>query len=70
MNVPHIGRSVSGGPRLGDLRAGAMATATTFTIAWSGTALACIALVLVAVLSVGSFWRYDIRDHGSTTVDT
>jgi hypothetical protein len=27
---------VAGGPRLGDLRAGAMATATTLTIAWSG----------------------------------
>ncbi|GAA3582305.1 MFS transporter [Amycolatopsis ultiminotia] len=50
---------VSGGPRLGDLRAGAMAAATTLTIAWSGAALVCIALVLLGAVSVRSFWRYD-----------
>jgi MFS family permease len=52
---------VTGGPRLGDLRAGAMASATTLTIAWSGAALACMLLVLVGAVSVRPFWRYDSR---------
>jgi MFS family permease len=50
---------VTGGPRLADLRAGAMAAATTLTLAWSGTAIACIALVAVAAVAVRPFWRYD-----------
>ncbi|WP_280446103.1 MFS transporter [Nocardia brasiliensis] len=50
---------VAGGPRLGDLRAGAMAAATTLTIAWSGGALVCIAVAVIVALSVRSFWRYD-----------
>jgi MFS family permease len=50
---------VTGGPRLGDLRAGAMAAATSLTVAWSGTAAVCFAVVLVAGFSVRSFWRYE-----------
>ncbi|WP_280428201.1 MFS transporter [Nocardia brasiliensis] len=50
---------VAGGPRLGDLRAGAMAAATTLTIAWSGGALVCIAVAVMVAMSVRSFWRYD-----------
>jgi MFS family permease len=50
---------VAGGPRLGDLRAGAMAAATTLTIAWSGGAILCIGLVLTGAVLVRSFWRYD-----------
>ncbi|HUQ57013.1 MFS transporter [Lentzea sp.] len=53
---------VNGGPRLGDLRAGIMAATTTFTLAWSGAALLCAAVVLVAAVSVRSFWRYDSRN--------
>ncbi|MFD5828296.1 MFS transporter [Lentzea sp. NPDC060358] len=53
---------VNGGPRLGDLRAGLMAATTTFTLAWSGAALLCIAVVLAAAVSVRSFWRYDSRE--------
>ncbi|MGW6443415.1 MFS transporter [Lentzea sp. NPDC055074] len=52
---------VNGGPRLGDLRAGFMAAATTFTLAWSGAALLCIAVVVVAAVCVRPFWRYDAR---------
>ncbi|MFJ5992919.1 MFS transporter [Lentzea sp. NPDC092896] len=52
---------VNGGPRLGDLRAGFMAAATTFTLAWSGAAVLCIVVVLVAALCVRSFWRYDAQ---------
>jgi len=49
---------VSGGPRLGDLRAGAMAAVTTLTVAWSGAALACVVLVLAAATAVRPFWHY------------
>lgn len=51
---------VAGGPRLGDLRAGAMASATTVTLSWSAGGLACAVLVLLSVL-VRSFWTYDSR---------
>ncbi|MET7304034.1 MFS transporter [Embleya sp. NPDC005575] len=50
---------VAGGPRLGDLRAGAMATTTTLGIAWSGSAMLCVVLVLVGGLAVRPFRRYD-----------
>ncbi|SDN41423.1 MFS transporter [Actinacidiphila guanduensis] len=50
---------VSGGPRLGDLRAGAMAAATTMSLAWSGSALLCAVLVAVAASCVRPFWQYD-----------
>jgi MFS family permease len=53
---------VSGGPRLGDLRAGAMAGLTTLTVAWSGTALFCVVLVLAAAVAVRPFWRYESTD--------
>lgn len=53
---------VAGGPRLGDLRAGAMAAATTLTIAWSGGALMCIGLVVAGALLVRPFWRYDAQE--------
>jgi MFS family permease len=50
---------VAGGPRLGDLRAGVMAAATTLTVAWSGSAVVCVGLVGVAAVAVRPFWRYD-----------
>ena len=50
---------VAGGPRLGDLRAGAMAAATGLTIAWSGSAAVCFAAVVIAGFSVRSFWHYE-----------
>lgn len=52
---------VAGGPRLGDLRGGAMAAATTLTFAWSGTAVLCAVLVLVAAVIARPFWCYDSR---------
>jgi MFS family permease len=55
---------VAGGPRLGDLRAGAMAAAVGLQAAWVGGGLACAALVPAALL-VSSFRRYD-----ATTVMT
>jgi MFS family permease len=49
---------VTGGPRLGDLRAGVMAAATGLTIAWSGSAALCFAVVVILSVSVRSFWHY------------
>ncbi|MCK2215033.1 MFS transporter [Actinomadura sp. ATCC 31491] len=54
---------VAGGPRLGDLRAGATATVFGLTGAWVGGGLACAAVVLVVGLSVAGF-----RDYRSGTV--
>jgi MFS family permease len=65
---------VTGGPRLGDLRAGAMAAATGLTIAWSGAAAVCFAVVLIAGFSVRSFRLYTSPaasgpDEGTGTED-
>ncbi|MGV9390746.1 MFS transporter [Streptomyces olivaceus] len=51
---------VAGGPRLGDLRAGAMASATGFGLAWTGSAVVCMVVVLVGALLVRPFWRYTV----------
>ncbi|MFS8204176.1 MFS transporter [Streptomyces sp. CWNU-52B] len=51
---------VAGGPRLGDLRAGAMASATGLGVAWTGSSLLCMAVVLGGALLVRPFWRYDV----------
>jgi MFS family permease len=49
---------VAGGPRLGDLRAGALASATTVTVAMvSGGVVVVLAMAVVA-LAVPSFWFF------------
>jgi MFS family permease len=53
---------VAGGPRLGDLRAGATAAATSTTFSWVGGGLACMIVVAVAGFFVRPFWRYDTRE--------
>jgi MFS family permease len=53
---------VAGGPRLGDLRAGGTAAATSTTFSWVGGGIACMAVVAVAGVVVRPFWRYDARD--------
>ncbi|WP_439379617.1 MFS transporter [Amycolatopsis lexingtonensis] len=55
---------VAGGPRLGDLRAGIMASALPLAVAWSGTALLCVVLVVAGAVSVRSFWRYTPSGRG------
>jgi MFS family permease len=50
---------VAGGPRLGDLRAGATAAATSATISWTGGGIACVVVVLLAAMLARRFWRYD-----------
>ncbi|RJL30788.1 MFS transporter [Bailinhaonella thermotolerans] len=49
---------VAGGPRLGDLRAGAVATAAGVTASWVGGGLLCAAAVLAAGFAVPAFRRY------------
>ncbi|MFI6518560.1 MFS transporter [Spirillospora sp. NPDC050679] len=52
---------VAGGPRLGDLRAGATASVAGVTASWVGGGLACAVLVVVAALAVPALLRYDTR---------
>ncbi|NUS45382.1 MAG: MFS transporter [Mycobacteriaceae bacterium] len=49
---------VAGGPRLGDLRAGAMAGVTGAGVAWVSGGLACAAAVVVVALAVPALLRY------------
>lgn len=55
---------VAGGPRLGDVRAGATAAATSATISWVGGGVACMAVVIVAAVAVRPFWRYEVAPAG------
>jgi MFS family permease len=50
---------VAGGPRLGDVRAGATAAATGPTFSWVAGGAACAVVVLIAGRLVRPFWRYD-----------
>jgi MFS family permease len=56
---------VAGGPRLGDVRAGATAAVTGATVSWVGGGVACVVVVVIAGVLVRPFWRYDARlAHG------
>jgi MFS family permease len=50
---------VAGGPRLGDLRAGATAAVAGATFSWVAGGIASIVIVIVAVALVPAFRRYD-----------
>jgi MFS family permease len=52
---------VAGGPRLGDVRAGATAAATTPEFSWVVGGVACVVVVVVAGCLVRPFWRYDAQ---------
>ena len=56
---------VAGGPRLGDLRAGATAAVAGATFSWVAGGIASIVLVLFAVALVPAFRRYDARRRRS-----
>lgn len=59
---------VAGGPRLGDLRAGAMATAFGVGFAWVGGGLAAAALAVVLAVAFPALARYraaPTAEHGS-----
>ena len=50
---------VAGGPRLGDLRAGATAAVAGATFSWVAGGVACVVVVILAALAVPAFLRYD-----------
>ncbi|MFI5958482.1 MFS transporter [Cryptosporangium sp. NPDC051539] len=50
---------VAGGPRLGDLRAGATESWLGPTVSWVGGGLVCVVLVVVLAAAVPKLWRYD-----------
>lgn len=50
---------VAGGPRLGDVRAGATAAFSSATVSWVGGGLVCLVVVVVAGVLVRPFWHYD-----------
>jgi MFS family permease len=49
---------VAGGPRLGDLRAGATAAATSVTWAWVGGGIACVIAVVILAMAVPQLMQY------------
>jgi hypothetical protein len=49
---------VAGGPRLGDLRAGAMAASTSVTVAWVGGGIACVIAVVLLAMAVPQLLQY------------
>jgi MFS family permease len=59
---------VAGGPRLGDVRAGAMAAATSATVSWVGGGVACVVMVLVAAIAVRPFWNYRVDPNSDESV--
>jgi MFS family permease len=52
---------VAGGPRLGDVRAGGTAAATSPGVAWVGGGVACMVVVAIAGVLVRPFWKYDAQ---------
>ena len=60
---------VAGGPRLGDVRAGATASAVGATASWVGGGLACAALVIAVGFAVPALLRYDTRTAETVSVE-
>jgi MFS family permease len=52
---------VAGGPRLGDLRAGATAAALGSTVAWTGGGLAAAVIAVALALAFPALLRYTVR---------
>lgn len=57
---------VAGGPRLGDLRAGATAAVFGVTTSWVAGGVLCAVAVVVAAVSVPTFLRYDASAPAAT----
>jgi len=53
---------VAGGPRLGDVRAGATAAASSPEFSWVIGGVVCMVVVAVAGFLVRPFWHYDARE--------
>ncbi|RFS84477.1 MFS transporter [Actinomadura spongiicola] len=61
---------VAGGPRLGDVRAGATASVTGVTASWVGGGLACAVLVVLVGFAVPALLRYDTRTAETVSAET
>ncbi len=61
---------VAGGPRLGDVRAGAMASATSSQFSWVFGGVACAVIVGIGGYLVRPFWHYDTRIHENRPSDS
>jgi MFS family permease len=61
---------VAGGPRLGDVRAGATAAVSSPGFSWVAGGIACMAVVIVAALLVRPFWLYDASIAGADKADS
>jgi len=57
---------VTGGPRVGDLRAGSTAAVAGATASWVGGGIACAIIVVVVSLCVPALLRYDGRPERAT----
>jgi MFS family permease len=57
---------VTGGPRVGDLRAGSTAALAGATASWVGGGIACAIIVVVVALCVPALLRYDGRPERAT----
>jgi MFS family permease len=55
---------VAGGPRLGDLRAGATAAAVGVTASWVGGGITCVVLVLLLAIAAPALVRYQPTASG------
>jgi MFS family permease len=61
---------VAGGPRLGDLRAGALATATSVTVAMVSGGVVIVLAMIVVALVVPSFWLFRASRAAQPSGDT
>lgn len=60
---------VAGGPRLGDLRAGATAAVAGATFSWVAGGIACVLVVIPLALLVPALLRYDSRTPADSRAD-
>jgi len=61
---------VAGGPRLGDLRSGAMAAAWTIPATMVSGGLFIVVAMLVVAIAVPTFWRYRFDERGGGAAPT
>ena len=60
---------VAGGPRLGDVRAGAGAAAFGATVSWVGGGLTCVVLVLALAVAFPALRRYQAGGYDSAALE-
>ena len=58
---------VSGGPRLGDLRAGSIAAIASPTVAWIGGGISCLVAVALTSALIRPLWRHESSHRSADT---